>query len=418
MSRAALRIFARLAVIAAATGSAWSQQPVPLGAPEFRPTIERPLGWRGDGSGRFPGATPVTEWSVTKNVRWSTVVGSAYSSPVVTERFAFVTSEPDFLICLDRADGKVRWKLAITPADLTDPIGRKIAEDYKAPKDGSGLAAATPITDGRNVYALFANGLLCAVDLDGHRLWTAGIAAIPSTGYGRSASPIIVAGKLIVHMTHLYALDPATGRQFWVNEDAKSSYGTPAACRVANTDLILTPLGDLVRAVDGTSAGSGLGHTSHSSPITGDGLLFFGDSTVSALRLDPALKDESVWTGMVSGEVFGSPLLHDGVLFLSTGEGELFAFEADGKDSLDPLINARPLFVQTTASPAAYTSLTLAGRYLFLVSNSGEIVVLEATRQARLVSRHKLPAGTGSSPVFSGGDMFLRDGEKLWCIGQ
>ena len=405
-------------LIAGVAGSAWSQPPVPLGAPDFCPTMERPFGWRGDGSGRFPGATPVTEWSDTKNVRWSTVVGSSYSSPIVSERFALVTSEPDLLICLDRADGKVRWKLALTPADIPDPASRKIAEDYKSPKDGSGLAAATPITDGRNVYALFANGLLCAVDLDGHRQWSAGISAAPSTGYGRSASPIIAGGKLIVHMTHLYAFDPATGRQLWVNTDAKSSYGTPAACRVADTDLILTSLGDLMRAADGKSVGSDLGHTSHSSPIAADGLFFFGDSTVSALRLDPAFKAEPVWTGAVSGEVFGSPLLHDGTLFLTTGEGELFAFEARGKDTPDPLIDARPLFTQTTASPAAYTSLTLAGRYLFLVSNSGEIVVLEATREARLVSRNKLAVGTGSSPVFSGRDMFLRDGEKLWCIGR
>jgi len=330
----------------------------------------------------------------------------------------FVTSEPDLLLCLDRNDGTVRWKLALTPAGIPEPNTRQIVGNYQAPKDGSGLAAATPVTDGRNVYVLFANGLLGAVDLEGHRQWTTGIAAAPGTGYGRSASPLLVEGKLIVHMTNLYAFDPATGRQLWVNEDAKSSYGTPTACRVAGVDYLLTPLGDLVRAAGGQSAASGLGHTAHSSPIAGEGLLFFGDSTTTALRLHPALKDESVWTGMISGEVFGSPLLHDGVLFLTTGAGELFAFDARGKDALDPLIDGRALLEQTTASPAAYASLTLAGRYLFLASNSGEIVVLEATREARLVSRQKMPAGTGSSPVFSGGDMFLRDGDKLWCIGR
>jgi outer membrane protein assembly factor BamB len=401
---------------------AWGQQSsatVPFGAAEFRPTIKRPFGWRGDGSGRFSGAMPVTEWSATRNVRWSTVVGSSYSSPVVTDQFAFVTSEPNLLLCLDRADGNVRWKLALTPADLTDPKSRKFAEDYKPPKDGSGLAAATPITDGRNIYTLFANGLLSAVDFDGHRKWSATIEAIQSTGYGRSASPIMVAGKLIVHMTHLYAFEPATGRQLWVNTEAKSSYGTPTACRVADTDLILTPLGDVVRADDGKSVCSDLGHTSHSSPIAADGLLIFGDSAISALRLDATFKEEAVWSGMVTGEVFGSPLLHDGTLFIVTGEGELFTFDAHGKGSLEPLADARALFENSGGSgPAAYASLTLAGKYLFLNSNDGEIVVLEATREARFVSRNKLLEGTGSSPVFSGKDMFLRDGEKLWCIGE
>ncbi len=35
----------------------------PLGSPDFYPSPEHPVGWRGDGSGRFPGATPPAVWS-------------------------------------------------------------------------------------------------------------------------------------------------------------------------------------------------------------------------------------------------------------------------------------------------------------------------------------------------------------------
>ncbi len=35
------------------------------GSPEFRATPEHPFGWRGDGSGRFPGATPPVKWART-----------------------------------------------------------------------------------------------------------------------------------------------------------------------------------------------------------------------------------------------------------------------------------------------------------------------------------------------------------------
>ena len=35
----------------------------PLGSPDFRPSPTRPVGWRGDWTGRFPGAKPPTEWS-------------------------------------------------------------------------------------------------------------------------------------------------------------------------------------------------------------------------------------------------------------------------------------------------------------------------------------------------------------------
>ena len=48
----------------------------PLGSPDFYPSAERPVGWRGDGTGRYPGATPPVTWSRTdaekKNIVWET----------------------------------------------------------------------------------------------------------------------------------------------------------------------------------------------------------------------------------------------------------------------------------------------------------------------------------------------------------
>ena len=414
------RFPAALLALFAAIVTAWSAETTnaPLGSADFHPTLQRSFGWRGDGSGRFPGATPVTEWSATKNVRWATVVGRSYSCPTVTDKCVLVTSEPNLLICLDRADGKVLWRVEMKSADLTDENSRKAAETYEAPKDGAGLAAATPLTDGERVYAVFGNGMIGAIDLNGKRKWTTCIVADPTTGYGRSASPILVAGKLIVHVSNLYAFDPATGEQLWVNTEAKASYGTPVSLRVGDVDLIVTPNGDVVRAADGKSVASEIGRGVHSSPIPcGDGAVCFGNNEVVTLRLNAAMKEQELWNGTVTGEVFGSPLLHENTLFVTTGTGELFAFNASGKGEQEPLINGRKIFEhENTSGPTAYASLTLAGKYLFFNSNRGETVVLEATREAKLVRRNKLPSGSGSSPIFSGGDMFLRDGDKLFCI--
>ncbi len=385
-----------------------------MGAQDFKPSVEHPFGWRGDGSGRFPGATPVTEWSTTKNVKWGIAVGKSHSSPILTDALVFVTSEPNLLFCIGRNDGKIRWKAEIKPADLTNPQSRKVAEEYVPPKDGSGMAAATPITDGKRVYAVYGNGIVCAVNLDGKRAWTTCIEAEQSTGYGRSASPIIAGGKLIVSMTNLYAFDLETGKQLWVNEDAKSGYGTPAAMKVGATEVVITPVGDVAQVSDGKIVDSNIGHTIHSSPFAEDGVVYFGESMFSAVRLNAAFKDEEAWNAMISGEIFSSPLLYSGILYLATGEGELVAFDAKGKGSQDPLINARSLF----EDGGGYASLTLAGKYLFLNSNGGEMVMLEATREAPAISHNRLKEGTGSTPVFSGKSMFIRDGETLYCIGQ
>ena len=70
------------------------------------------------------------------------------------------------------------------------------------------------------------------------------------------------------------------------------------------------------------------------------------------------------------------PFLHDHTLFVTTGDGELFAFDTQGKGTL------------------------------------------EATRTARPVSRHRLPSGSGACPVFAGKDLVHRAADKLVCIGE
>jgi outer membrane protein assembly factor BamB len=410
-----------------------------LGSPDYRPTPEQPFGWRGDGSGQFPGATPVIEWSAKKNVRWSAVVGNSYSSPILTDKFVFVTSEPNLLTCLNRADGKEQWKIKVQPSGLPDEKSQKAAAKYKPPDAGAGMAASTPVTDGTTVYTLFANGILCAVGLDEKPKWITYIDARRAAGYGRSSSPILYAGKLFVHMTDLYAFDPATGKQLWVNSEAKSNYGTPLGMKIGGVDLIVTSAGDVVRVDDGKSVNSAIGQTFHASPIAKGDIVYFGEGAASAVRLNAKFKDKELWNIMVPGDVFSSPVLHDSLLFTSTGKGELFVFDASEKGASDPIIAGRSLFDASGGGPPSgappggssgdaggagggtpidYASITLAGKYLFLNSTQGDVVVLEATREAKQVSKNTLPDGSGSSPIFSGGDMYLRDGNKLFCIGK
>ncbi len=375
------------------------------------------FGFRGDGTGRFPDATPPTAWSSDKNVRWSTVVGKSYSSPILTDKLVILTSEPNLIVAVDRTTGAVQWKTIIKAADLPDEKTRAAAAEYEPPKAGSGFAAATPVTDGKLIYTVFSNGIVCAVDLQGKRLWSVYIDAMQNTGYGRSASPILFAGKLIVHMTNLYAFDPATGKQLWINEDAKSTYGTPIGTRINDADVIVTAAGDVVRAADGKILGSEIGKSDHASPVAADGILHFFDSNVSAVRLGPDFKEKEIWSDTVSDDVFSSPLIHNQIAFLITGKGAFYAYDTKGK----ALTEARPLFPEPDAAaqagPVSYGSITLAGKYLFIPSRQGDMVVLEATAEAKVVARNKLPAGSGGTPIFSGKSMFIRDGDRLFCIG-
>ncbi|MCG3180252.1 MAG: hypothetical protein BIFFINMI_02610 [Phycisphaerae bacterium] len=83
----------------------------------FTPTLSfadaGPVGWRTDGTGRYPDATPATEWSADKNVVWKTPLDNwSNATPVIVGDRIFVTAEPDKLICLKKSDGSILWTKA------------------------------------------------------------------------------------------------------------------------------------------------------------------------------------------------------------------------------------------------------------------------------------------------------------------
>jgi hypothetical protein len=91
-------------------------EPPPYGAADFVPTPQRPIGFRGDGTGRFPGAMPPLEFSQKdgKNVLWSVKMPNwGQSSPIVVGRRVITMAEPDTTLCVDADTGKVLWQDAL-----------------------------------------------------------------------------------------------------------------------------------------------------------------------------------------------------------------------------------------------------------------------------------------------------------------
>jgi hypothetical protein len=70
-----------------------------------------PVGWRGDGSGHYPGATPPLTWSKssdgkTKNILWQKKMPSySWATPLVVGDRLIVRAEPYDLVCLDKNSG-------------------------------------------------------------------------------------------------------------------------------------------------------------------------------------------------------------------------------------------------------------------------------------------------------------------------
>jgi outer membrane protein assembly factor BamB len=113
-----------------------------LGGKDFYPSSEQPVGYRGDGNGWFPGATPVAtfgdgkavkidtpgkgwgkpkfRWSLgdakSHNIVWKVATPSwVNSQPIVVGDKVFTCGEPDFLFCYDAKTGKLLWQRSVNP---------------------------------------------------------------------------------------------------------------------------------------------------------------------------------------------------------------------------------------------------------------------------------------------------------------
>jgi outer membrane protein assembly factor BamB len=370
---------------------------------ETDPFPEGYFGWRRNGTGHYSDATPPTEWNdKKKNVKWEAKVGPGTSSPVLAGDRIIVTSEPGTVTCVARADGKTLWT-----ADLK--------AEGREPQQTKEYARPTPLTDGKNVYAAFTNGVVASYSLDGKRNWLSKVEPARLT-YGPSASPVLAGGKLLVDGIRLTALDPANGNELWKAE-VEAHYGTPAIFTLNGTLLAVTAKGAVIRISDGAvlakDIAPGLGGDQSPTPIVQGNMVYFAYRRCCAVKLsmaDGKIQAEEVWDQDLPGSIISSPILKDGMLFVvPSGSPEYQVLEAaTGKVLLEKTLEL---------DPNIYPSLTLAGKYLYLGNDKGTMLVLEPTKEFKLVRQNELPEGSGASPVFAGSHLFLRGGEVLYCVG-
>jgi outer membrane protein assembly factor BamB len=399
-----------------ANGLSAAAADAPLGSANFQPSAARPIGWRGDGSGNYKAAAPVAKWSAKENVLWKAEVGPGHASPVVVDTRVFVASEPDLLVCLDTASGKELWrkthKLADLPADLNAAAPRQ-AEHY-------GDATPTPVSDGKSVWVFFNTGVVASYDLEGKKRWLNWYDMRLATGYGRHASPVLAGDRLLVHFGPLACLDAATGKLLWKNDKAKATYGTPAVTRIGEVDVVVTPKGNVVRLSDGQILASDLGNCMYTSPVVQGRIVYFIDGSMTAVELPEKAGDtvecKELWYAELSGNFYASPVIDGGRIYTADRAAVYYVLDAaTGKTVLQKTLDLPPAGKAEGAS--VYPSVCLAGKHLFVGNDAGETLLLEPGDQGTAVGTNALPAGSGSTPFFSGKRIFVRVGKLLYCLG-
>ncbi len=452
-----------------------------------------PVGWRNDGTGRFPSATPPTEWSREKNVTWKVALpGPSYGAPIVVGENLFVVSDPGDLLCVRRSDGKILWQKSladvqsqggsrggrrgfgpggfgrpggtsqpgqIMPAgtqerlQLTEEQKKQLAElqkeidgklgsiltdeQKKQLKDmqqgggrggfggpggrgpggfGGGMggttagnSAATPVSDGKHVAAVFGNGVVAVYTPEGKRLW-ARFVEPSGIEKGNSASPLLFGDKLIVHLRDLVALDVTSGKEVW-RVAVPSTHASLVAAQLGKEGIIVCPAGALVRARDGKVLVQGKFHASEGSPVVSGDILCVPDRnglTAHKMTLseDGQVTLTSLWTAGGGGKRYPSPLAHDGLLYNVNNGGIL--------EVLD-LKTGERVYRERLPLGEVYGSVALAGKLIYVFDTRGKAVVFKPGQTFERVAVNQ-GEGTGSCPVFAGNQIYVRSQQALSCV--
>lgn len=91
------------------------------------------VGWRTDGTGKYPQATPPTVWAKDKNVAWATKLPAfSNATPVVAGDRIFTCVEPATLVCVSAKDGSILWQKGNDYADVMgDDYAKKVEQAVK-----------------------------------------------------------------------------------------------------------------------------------------------------------------------------------------------------------------------------------------------------------------------------------------------
>jgi outer membrane protein assembly factor BamB len=385
--------------------------------------------WRGPlGTGEAPAATPPTEWSETKHIKWKVALpGQGKSSPIVWRDTLYVTTAVPgdggilrfTLMALNRADGKEKWSRVLRE--------EKPHEGHHP--DGT-YAGGSALTDGQRLYAWFGSRGLYAVDFTGKVLWEKSFGQMQTrNGFGEGSSVAIQNGTLVVPWDHegadfVIALDAATGKEKWrTPRDEPTTWATPLIVASGGAPQVVLSGTNRVVGYDlatGTQLWQAGGTTMNAipSPVFADGLVIamggFRGSMARAIRIADAKGDVTggpaqAWTYERDTPYVPSPLLYRGaVYFLKVNSGIL--------TSLDAKTGAVRFSERLAAVPNVYASPVAADGRIYVVGREGTTAVLDAGPAPKVLATNVLDEATDTTPALVDGEIYLRGAKSLYRI--
>lgn len=375
-------------------------------------------GFRGpDGIGVAAVKAAPLKWDVPKGegVKWKTALPlPGFSSPIVWGKKVFLTAgdaTQRVVYAVDADSGALLW---------TTEVGAIPGVDGRVPEvsGDTGLAAPTPATDGRRVYALYATGELLCVDMDGKVAWKQYLGT-PENHYGHASSLVVDGGLLYVQMDdasrpRVLALDTATGTTKWEQSRRAASWSSPVLVNTgARQELVLCDSQGVESYDPGTGASlwrvDCLGGEMAPSPAYWNGMLVVAGDNAKACGLKTGSGVPDVaweWTDGLPDTA--SPLAFSNRVMMATSGMTLLLLSAE---------TGKEVWKQELPR-GCYASPILAGGHVYVLDRDGQMLVLEAGDTYKVVATCPLGEMAGATPAFTEGRIYIRGVSKLVCIGE
>jgi outer membrane protein assembly factor BamB len=344
-------------------------------------------------------------------------VGEGYSGVAVAGGRLFGMEKAganERVFAREASDGSALWTLVTgpSPSDVYGGLGPR----------------GTPAVSGDRLFAVSAGGDLLAIETASGRVaWRRSLAR--DLGWrppaeGTASSPLVADGRVYVMNggsggRAFAALDRETGRTLWTSQDDRSSYASPVRWKTGGVAQVLFLGGRTLFAV-APSDGSALwtyawpthDFVNAATPLVlpPDRVFISSghDQGAALLRVRGAgggLAVEEVWRTREMKNHFNNSVHADGVLF-GFDESLLTAIDVE---------TGRRLWRERGFGKG---SLVRAGRDLVVLSEEGELALVEPARdRARVVRRQAVLSGrTWTPPSIASGRVYLRGLSELACL--
>ena len=320
------------------------------------------------------------------------------------------------VVCLNRNSGEMLW----TCEGLAGRVrGRSRTVTY---------ASATPVTDGKRIYAYFGeDGLMC-VNQDGKLLWKKTDPMFQGQ-FGVGTSPVVKDGILIIvsdvgeselFSSSITAFDCVTGERLWKKErpshEEYAAYGTPLIRALNGKQVVIVHGWRDVRGYD-LKTGRELWsypmahkgkHLVASLILDAERLYVTGPDGISTLDFSTLGTggDPLVWSNAIVGEKSSTPVIIDELLFFVTEAGMAFCLDARTGETL----------WKKRLRGRYFSSAVTKGNHILFTNESGQTTVVAADREFRQLAENALDESVYASVAPAQDKLFVRTTKHIYCI--